>query len=134
MFEKHYYIVIIGAGPAGLMAGIESFKPSRKIVILEKMPRPALKLRISGKGRCNMTNDASLKEFLSHFGKNGRFLKFAFAEFFNTDLLQYFEKLGVTLKLAQGGRYFPHNDNALEIVEALLNKVKALKIPLVTHS
>ena len=87
MFEKHYDIVIIGAGPAGLIAGIEGYKPSRKIVILEKMPRPALKLRISGKGRCNITNDASLEEFLFHFGKNGWFLKFAFAEFFNTNLL-----------------------------------------------
>jgi len=134
MFEKHYDIVIIGAGPAGLIAGIESFKPSRKIVILEKMPRPALKLRISGKGRCNITNDASSEEFLSHFGKNGRFLKFAFAEFFNTDLLRYFEKLGVTFKLEQGGRYFPQNDKALEIVEALLNQVKALKIPLAVNS
>ena len=78
--------------------------------------------------RCNITNDVSLEEFLFHFGKNGWFLKFAFAEFFNTNLLQYFEKLGVTFKLEQGGRYFPQNDNALEIVEALLNKVKALKI------
>jgi len=116
------------------MAGIESYNPSRKIMILEKMPRSALKLRISGKGRCNITNDALLEEFLFHFGKNGRFLKFAFAEFFNTDLLQYFEKLGVAFKLEQGGRYFPQNDKALEIVEALLNKVKALKIPLATHS
>jgi predicted Rossmann fold flavoprotein len=134
MFENHYDIVIIGAGPAGLMAGIESYKPSRKILILEKMLRPALKLRISGKGRCNITNDASLEEFLFHFGKNGRFLKFAFAEFFNTDLLQYFEKLGVTFKLEQGGRYFPQKDNAGEIVEALLNKVKSLKIPLAINS
>jgi predicted Rossmann fold flavoprotein len=134
MFLNHYDIVIIGAGPAGLMAGIESYQPSKKILILEKMPRPALKLRISGKGRCNITNDASLEEFLFHFGKNGRFLKFAFAKFFNADLLQYFEKLGVTFKLEQGGRYFPQNDKALEIVEALLNKVMALKIPLAVNS
>ena len=65
MFANHYNIVIVGAGPAGLMAGIESYNPSRKIMILEKMPRSALKLRISGKGRCNITNDASLEEFLS---------------------------------------------------------------------
>jgi len=134
MFERHYDIVIIGAGPAGLMAGIESYRPSRKILILEKMPRPALKLRISGKGRCNITNYASLNEFLSHFGKNGRFLKFAFAEFFNTDLLEYFEKLGVVFKLEQGGRYFPQNDKASGVVEALLTRVKALKISLVTRS
>jgi len=134
MFANHYDVVIVGAGPAGLIAGIESYNPSRKTVILEKMPRPALKLRISGRGRCNITNDASLDEFLSHFGKNGRFLKFAFAEFFNADLLRYFEKLGVTFKLEQGGRYFPQKDSAGEIVEALLNKVKSLKIPLAVNS
>ena len=79
MFANHYDVVIVGAGPAGLIAGIESYNPSRKIVILEKMPRPALKLRISGRGRCNITNDASLDEFLSHFGKNGRFLMLTFS-------------------------------------------------------
>ena len=134
MFADHYDIVIIGAGPAGLMAGIEGYAPSRKILILEKMPRPALKLRISGKGRCNITNNAPLEEFLSHFGKNGRFLKFAFAKFFNTDLLRYFENLGVSFKLEQGERYFPQNDKALEIVEALLNKVKELKIPVAVNA
>ena len=134
MFANHYDVVIVGAGPAGLIAGIESYKSLRKIVILEKMPRPALKLRISGKGRCNITNDASLEEFLSHFGKNGRFLKFSFAKFFNADLLRYFEKFGVTFKLEQGGRYFPQKDSAGEIVEALLNRVKSLKIPLAVNS
>jgi predicted Rossmann fold flavoprotein len=134
MLQDHYNTIIIGAGPAGLIAAIESYHPSGKIVILEKMHTPALKLRISGKGRCNITNDASVKDFISHFGKNGRFLKYAFAEFFNTDLLEYFEKLGVQLKLERGGRYFPANDNALDIVKALLNKVASQKIHISTNS
>ncbi len=134
MFQNRYDIIVIGAGPAGLIAAIESYEPSKKILILEKMPNPALKLKISGKGRCNITNDADLKEFISHFGKNGRFLKFAFAEFFNTDLLEYFEKLGVQFKLERGGRYFPQNDRAVDIAKSLLNKAKSLDIPIAVNS
>jgi predicted Rossmann fold flavoprotein len=134
MVVTHYDLIIIGAGPAGLLAAIESHQPSRKTVVLEKMPKPALKLGISGKGRCNITNDASREEFISHFGKNGRFLRSAFAGFGNTDLLQYFERLGVACKLEQGGRYFPKSDDAREVVEALLRKVRSLKIPLHTDS
>ncbi len=134
MLRNQYDIVIIGAGPAGLIAAIESCKSSAKILILEKMHNPALKLRISGKGRCNITNNAVLEDFISHFGKNGRFLKFAFAKFFNTDLIEYFEKLGVQFKLERGGRYFPENDDAGEIANALLNKVKSLNIPISTNS
>ncbi|MDO9465002.1 MAG: NAD(P)/FAD-dependent oxidoreductase [bacterium] len=134
MFKNQYDIIIIGAGPAGLIAAIESCKPSTKILILEKMHTPALKLKISGKGRCNITNDAVLEDFISHFGKNGRFLKFAFANFFNTDLIKYFEKLGIQFKLERGGRYFPENDDAGDIANALLNKVKSLNIPISTNS
>lgn len=134
MFHNKYDIIIIGAGPAGLMAAVESYDPTKEIVILEKMPNPALKLKISGKGRCNITNDADLKEFISHFGKNGRFLKFAFAEFFNTDLLEYFENLGVQFKLERGERYFPQNDSAVDIAKALLNKAKSLDIPIAVNS
>lgn len=134
MLQNKYDIIVIGAGPAGLMAAIESHEPSKKIVILEKMLHPALKLKISGKGRCNITNDADLKEFISHFGKNGRFLKFAFAKFFNTDLLEYFENLGVRFKLERGGRYFPQNDSAVDVAKALLDKVKSLNIPVAVNS
>jgi len=131
---SHYDLVIVGSGPAGLIAAIESYHPSQKTIILEKMPRAALKLRISGKGRCNITNDTELNEFISHFGKNGRFLKYAFREFFNKDLLEYFEKMGISFKLERGGRYFPQSDKAIEIVNALLQKVKSLGIPLITDS
>ncbi len=134
MLQNQYDIVVIGAGPAGLIAAIESYKSSKKILILEKMHTPALKLKISGKGRCNITNNIELDDFISHFGKNGRFLKFAFAKFFNTDLLNYFEKLGVQFKLERGGRYFPQNDDAGDIAKALLNKVKSLNIPISANS
>lgn len=134
MLQNQYDVIIIGAGPAGLMAAIESYEPHRKIAVLEKMREPALKLKISGKGRCNITNSAELKDFISHFGKTGRFLKFAFSEFFNAELLKYFEKLGVQFKLERGGRYFPKNDNAMEIVKALLNKIDSLNVHISANS
>lgn len=131
---SYYDIIIIGAGPAGLLTAIESYEPSKKILILEKMHKPALKLLISGKGRCNITNSARLQDFISHFGKNGRFLKFAFSEFFNTDLLKYFENLGVQFKLERGGRYFPQNDDSTTVSKALLHKVHSLNIFLSTKA
>ncbi len=134
MNKKIYDTIIIGAGPAGMMTAIENFRPNKNTLILEKKFKPGLKLRISGKGRCNITNDANFDEFISHFGKNGRFLKYAFSEFFNTDLLNYFEKLGVDFKLERGGRYFPKSDNADEIVNALVNKINSLEIKIEANS
>jgi predicted Rossmann fold flavoprotein len=132
--ENHYDIAIIGGGPAGLMAAIESFHPKNRVVILEKMRKPALKLRITGKGRCNITNEESFDSFINRFGKKGRFLKFAFSQFFNHDLLNYLHDLGVPTKLERGGRYFPESDRATDIIEAFINKINHLRIPIVTQA
>jgi predicted Rossmann fold flavoprotein len=134
MIEKKYALVIIGAGPAGLIAAIEAATSSNKICILEKMHKPALKLKITGKGRCNITNNSSLDEFIKRFGKNGRFLKFAFSEFFNTDLLKYFENEGVQFKLERGERWFPVSDKAIEIADVLLKKVKSKNLELIANA
>jgi len=130
MLESHYHTVIIGAGPAGLIAGIEAYHPKQSIVILEKMHKTGIKLRISGKGRCNITNEEDMQSFLNRFGKKGRFLKYAFSQFFNHDLLNYLNELGVPTKLERGGRYFPQSDRATDIVEAFEKKLRELKVPI----
>jgi len=130
MLESHYNTVIIGAGPAGLIAGVEAYNPDHTIVILEKMHKTGIKLRISGKGRCNITNEEGMQSFLNRFGKKGRFLKYAFSQFFNHDLLNYLNEMGVPTKLERGGRYFPQSDRATDIVEAFETKLAELKIPI----
>lgn len=134
MLQNCYDIIVIGAGPAGLIAAIESKTYSNKVCILEKMHTPAMKLKITGKGRCNITNNADLSAFIKKYGKNGRFLKYAFSEFFNTDLIKYFENEGVQFKLERGERWFPASDKAIEIANVLLNKVKLKKIEIITNA
>ncbi|MCF7823736.1 MAG: NAD(P)/FAD-dependent oxidoreductase [Candidatus Marinimicrobia bacterium] len=132
--ESHYNTIVIGAGPAGLMAAVEAYNPKHSIVLLEKMRKPALKLRISGKGRCNITNEEGMESFLNRFGKKGRFLKYAFSQFFNHDLLNYLNELGVPTKLERGGRYFPQSDKATDIVDAFVKKLEELQIPIITQA
>ncbi|MDR2191872.1 MAG: aminoacetone oxidase family FAD-binding enzyme, partial [Endomicrobium sp.] len=118
-----YDAAIIGAGPAGMSAAIEAGKNGYKIILLEKKARPAIKLSITGKGRCNITNSADIKEFVEAF-RNGKFLYGAFSFFSNSDLISFFENLGVPCKLERGGRYFPKSGKALDIVNALIKEAK----------
>ena len=113
-------VIVVGAGASGLMAAGQAAGAGAQTLLLEKMPRPGRKLRITGKGRCNLTNIASISEFVSHFGPNGRFLRQAFSRFFSSELLSFFDKLGVRTVTERGGRVFPASGQARDIVEALL--------------
>lgn len=88
------------------------------VVLLEKMPRLGTKLRITGKGRCNITNTASRQDFITHFGPDGRFLNNAFGRFFQSELLALLEELGVPTKVERGGRVFPQSDRANDVAQA----------------
>ena len=99
-----YDVIVIGGGAAGLMAAGQAAQIGAKTLLLEKMERTGRKLFISGKGRCNLTNTAPIREFIEHFGKNGRFLRQAFHQFFAPDLLEFFDQVGVpTITLARPG-------------------------------
>lgn len=113
-------VIVIGGGPAGLIAAGQAAKLGAETMLLEKMDRPGRKLRITGKGRCNLTNIAPLSQFIEHFRPNGRFLRQAFSQFLTSELLAFFEELGVPTVTERGGRVFPASGRAQDVVDALV--------------
>ncbi len=127
-------VIVIGAGASGLIAAGIAAQKYQNVLLLEKKTRPAIKLSITGKGRCNVTNSADIKEFVSEFGNNGKFLYSAFSKFFNIDTVNFFEELGVKCRLERGGRYFPESNDAHDIVNALIKFVKSKNVKIITNS
>lgn len=114
-------VVIIGAGASGLIAAAESAKRGLDVTLVEKMPRPARKVLISGKGRCNLTNACfDLNELISNVPTNPRFLYSAFSSFMPYDTISLVEELGVPTKIERGNRVFPVSDRASDVVDALV--------------
>jgi predicted Rossmann fold flavoprotein len=118
-------LIVIGGGAAGLMAAGQAAAAGAPVRLLERMSRLGTKLRITGKGRCNLTNTAGLEEFLAHFAfpeasdHSHLFLRNAFARFFSGDLVAFFQDLGVPTVEERGGRVFPASNQAHEVAEAL---------------
>lgn len=127
-------IAVIGGGPAGLMAAGYAAGSGARVTVFERNIKPARKLGITGKGRCNLTNKAPLDEFIGRFGDNGKFLKTAFYNFFSDDLIAFFGDLGVSLAFERGGRVFPESGDAGEVVKALVKWVKGSGVTLVTDA
>lgn len=121
-------ILVVGAGPAGCMAAIEAAQGGAQVYLLEKNNCIGRKLAITGKGRCNVTNIAERAEFLKHVPGNSKFLYSAFNQCFNQDIMQFFEQLGVPLKVERGGRVFPVSDSAKDITSALQRKMLDLGV------
>ena len=114
-------LLVIGGGAAGLMAAGTSSHMNAETIVLERNERPARKLMITGKGRCNVTNNCtSLQELISNVPRNGRFLYGAFSRFMPADVIEFFEGRGVELKTERGNRVFPVSDNAVDIVDSLV--------------
>jgi hypothetical protein len=123
-----YRTIVIGGGAAGLMAAgmaAQSTGKSCEVILLEKMGQTGRKIGISGKGRCNLTNNAPLDDFLSRFGRNGRFLRQCFQQFFNQELIDFFESKHLPLVIERGGRVFPQSNRALDVVKVLNNWLQA---------
>lgn len=110
-------IIVIGGGAAGLMAAGQAAAAGADVLLLEKMKRPGRKICITGKGRCNITNIAGIKEFIDHFGRNGRFLRQAFSRFFAPELMAFLEQQGLELVSERGGRVFPASGKAPDVVK-----------------
>lgn len=112
-------VVVIGGGAAGIIAAGRAAERGADVVVLEKGPKLGRKLRISGKGRGNITNTAELPEFIEAFAPNGKFLYGAFSRFFRDDLLDLLHGMGVETKEERGGRVFPTSDKAGDVADAL---------------
>lgn len=124
-------IVVVGAGPAGMMAAIRASSLSQNVILIEKNPLLGKKLLLSGKGRCNLTNACDLDSFLKRFSKNGQFLRDAFKRFFNLDLMHFFEKRGLKLKVERQLRVFPATNKSNSIVRVLRKELENNKVKLI---
>jgi predicted Rossmann fold flavoprotein len=127
-------VIVIGGGPAGIMAALTASKQGHDVTILEKMRSMGRKLSITGKGRCNITNMTNIDNFIKNIPGNGKFLYSAFSKFNNEDLLVYLSSLGIKIKTERGLRVFPISDNALEIVDKLKKEVDKKGIKLIVNS
>lgn len=121
-------VLVIGGGAAGMMAAIWAARCGAKVVLWEKMERPGKKLAITGKGRCNVTSAAPVDEIIKNLPGNGRFMHSAFAAFDNRAVMDFFEELGVPLKVERGQRVFPQSDRAADVIDALLAEMRRLKV------
>jgi len=114
-------VLVIGGGPAGIMAAIRSSECAASVTLLEKNATLGKKLLLSGKGRCNLTNACDLDSFLERFPGNANFLRDAFGKFFNKELMEFFEKRGLKLKVERQERVFPVTDSSASVLQ-ILNK------------
>ncbi|NOR86198.1 MAG: aminoacetone oxidase family FAD-binding enzyme [Bacteroidales bacterium] len=131
---KNYDVIVVGAGPAGLLAAGRAAELGAHVLLLEKMRHEGRKLLITGKGRCNITNNAEIGEFITHVFPNGRFLRNAFSQFYSDDIIELLKRYGLESTLERGGRYFPASNKASDVLKALLQWVKELKVEIQVDS
>ena len=131
---KTYDTIIIGGGPAGMMAAISSSYYGNKTLLIEKNRRLGKKLAGTGGGRCNVTNNGTLDDLMAGIPGNGRFLYSVFAQFHNHDIIQFFEDRGVALKVEDHGRVFPKTDKSKIIIDALAHSIQELGGEVLTNT
>jgi len=129
----NFDVIVIGGGPAGLIAAGRAAELGAKVLILEKMSRAGRKLLITGKGRCNITNDAAIPEFIKHVYPNGRFLRNAFSRYYSKDIIELLKKYGVESTLERGGRYFPASNSSSDVLNALLKWNNELNVKIICN-
>ena len=127
-----YNCIVIGGGPAGMFAAITAARQGKKVLLLEKNDRLGKKLLITGKGRCNVTNDCSGQEVLQNTPRNGRFLYSAMTAYPPEKIKAFFEDRGCPLKTERGNRVFPVSDSARSILDCLQNELRRSKVTVKT--
>ncbi|MBQ9609248.1 MAG: NAD(P)/FAD-dependent oxidoreductase [Lachnospiraceae bacterium] len=130
-----YDAIIIGCGAAGMMSGITLAERGKKVIILEKNEKPGKKLFITGKGRCNLTNNCEKDELFKNVVSNSKFMYSAFNSFDSKDTIDFFENnLGLKTKTERGNRAFPVSDHSSDVISALYNRLKKLDVEILFNS
>lgn len=121
-------VVVIGGGPAGMMAAIASAEQGNDAIIIEKMGSLGRKLLITGKGRCNITSSLDMEDFIKNTPGNGRFLYSCYKQFTNKDIIEFLNKQGLEVKEERGNRIFPVTDKSLDVLKAFSKRLKELNV------
>ena len=131
MKTEHYDLIVIGAGAAGIMASITATSEGKKVLLLEKLSKIAAKLKATGGGKCNLTNTLSNEDFISHFGREGRFMRDALYKFDHKELVNFMQKIGVDTHAPDGFRIFPTSHSSSTIISKLQKEMQRLKIKII---
>ena len=121
-------VIVIGGGPAGMMAAITAAENGNEVLIIEKMPSFGKKLLITGKGRCNITSSLYMSEFIKNTPGNGKFLYSAFQNYTNTDIIEFLKRQGLEVKEERGNRIFPVTDKSIDVLNCFTKRIEELNI------
>lgn len=126
-------VIVIGGGPAGMMAAITAKQMGHDVTLIEKNRNLGKKLLITGKGRCNITSSLNINEFISNVPGNGKFLYSAFNNFTNEDIINLMKEEGVEVKVERGNRIFPVSDKSLDVLKVFTKKMKELDVNIILN-
>ena len=127
-------VIVVGEGPAGMMAAITAAENGKEVLIIEKMPSFGKKLLITGKGRCNITSSLYMSEFIKNTPGNGKFLYSAFQNYTNKDIIEFLHRQGLEVKEERGNRVFPVTDKSSDVLDCFLKRMDELKIKYKLHT